>query len=131
VDDLIEGLVRLMDAPDDFTGPVNLGNPAEFTILDLAEQIIQLTGSRSKLRFLPLPSDDPTQRRPDIRLAKKRLRWEPSIAPNDGLLRTIAYFNRLLSEQMLKGNGEVETGHSPAVEPVPGLLKMPNAGATA
>ena len=131
VDDLIEGMMRLMDTPDDFTGPVNLGNPAEFTILDLAEQIIQLTGSRSKLRFLPLPSDDPTQRRPDIRLAKKRLGWEPRIAPKEGLLRTIAYFDRLLGEQMVKGNGEVETEHSSAVEPIPGLLKMPNAEAAA
>jgi UDP-glucuronate decarboxylase len=98
VDDLIDGLVRLMDTPDDFTGPVNMGNPQEFTIRELAERIVAMTGSRSKLAFEPLPSDDPLQRRPDISLAKSTLGWEPSTRLEDGLGKTIAYF-----EQRLRG----------------------------
>ena len=95
VDDLVEGLLRLMDSRDGFIGPVNIGNPVEFTILELAELVIELTGSRSKLVRLPLPSDDPTQRKPDISLARAELGWEPTIALRDGLVRTIDYFRAL------------------------------------
>jgi UDP-glucuronate decarboxylase len=98
VDDLIEGFVRLMSSPTDLTGPVNLGNPNEFTIRQLAELAIELTGSRSKLEFLPLPQDDPKQRQPDISLARKHLDWQPTIPLKDGLARTIAYFDKLLAE---------------------------------
>lgn len=97
VDDLIEVFVRLMDSPDDVTGPINTGNPGEFTILELAQKVIALTGSRSKLIHLPLPQDDPRQRKPDITLAKKHLAWEPRIKLEDGLKPTIAYFDRLVS----------------------------------
>ncbi len=96
VDDLIDGLIRLMDSDDDFTGPVNLGNPAEFTILQLAEKIIEITGSRSKLKFEPLPQDDPRQRRPDITLAGQKLQWKPLTPLEEGLQKTIAYFEKLL-----------------------------------
>jgi len=92
VDDLIDALVRLMATSDDFTGPVNLGNPQEFTILELARKVIASTGSRSELVFKPLPSDDPVQRQPDISLAKQMLQWEPVVALNEGLRRTISYF---------------------------------------
>lgn len=98
VDDLIEASVRLMDSPDEFTGPVNTGNPGEFTIKQLAEKVLELTGSTSKLSYKPLPSDDPTQRQPDITLARQKLDWEPVVKLDDGLKRTIAYFERLLSE---------------------------------
>ncbi len=96
VDDLIEGLVRLMNSPEGLTGPVNIGNPHEFTILKLAEIIIELTGSRSRIVFQPLPQDDPVQRRPDITLAKERLGWEPHTELLDGLQKTIAYFQTLV-----------------------------------
>jgi UDP-glucuronate decarboxylase len=96
VDDLIEGFLRLMNSADDFTGPVNLGNPGEFTIRELGETVIDLTGSSSKLVFKPLPSDDPTQRCPDIALAREKLGWEPTIPLKEGLVRTIAYFDQLL-----------------------------------
>jgi UDP-glucuronate decarboxylase len=92
VDDLIDGLVRLMNSPDDFTGPVNLGKPSEFTILELAERVIKMTGSRSKIVFQSLPGDDPQQRRPDISLAKDKLDWEPKVSLEAGLKKTIAYF---------------------------------------
>src|SRR5436190_2350270 len=92
VDDLIEAFVRLMATPDDFTGPVNLGNPEEFTILELARKVIANTGSRSEIVFKPLPSDDPMQRQPDISLARQMLQWEPAVALNEGLRRTISYF---------------------------------------
>ena len=98
VDDLIEGFIRLMDTREDFIGPVNLGNPGEFTILELAEKVIELTGSKSKLVFKPLPEDDPLQRQPDITLAKKELNWEPKIPLEKGLVKTINYFDQLLSE---------------------------------
>ena len=101
VDDLIDGIVRLMESPRDMTGPVNLGNPVEFTIKDLAELAIAMTGSKSELVFRPLPQDDPMQRQPDISLAKDRLGWEPSVPLRDGLARTIAYFDKLLSESDL------------------------------
>jgi len=99
VDDLIEGLVRMMNAPDAFTGPVNLGNPFEFSMLELAEAVIRLTGSRSEIVFRPLPQDDPLQRRPDISLAKKRLQWEPTIELDEGLEKTIEYFKEILTER--------------------------------
>ena len=92
VDDLIDALVRLMATSDDFTGPVNLGNPEEFTILELARKVIANTGSKSEIVFKPLPSDDPVQRQPDISLAKQMLQWEPVVALNEGLRRTISYF---------------------------------------
>ncbi len=96
VDDLVMGLMKLMNSPDDFTGPVNLGNPAEFSILELAEKIIQLTGSKSRICFKELPADDPKQRQPDISLAKEKLNWEPSVRMEDGLKKTINYFENLL-----------------------------------
>jgi UDP-glucuronate decarboxylase len=96
VDDLLEGMIRLMATRDDFTGPVNVGNPGEFTILELAEKVIRLTGSNSKLVFMPLPEDDPLQRQPDISLARKELGWEPKIALDEGLEKTIAYFKSVL-----------------------------------
>ena len=98
VDDLIEAFLRLMDTPDDFIGPVNTGNPSEFTIRELAELIIDLTGSNSRLINKPLPADDPMQRCPDITLAKAELGWEPKIALKDGLKKTIPYFQGLLSK---------------------------------
>jgi UDP-glucuronate decarboxylase len=97
VDDLIEAFVRLMSAPDSVTGPVNLGNPGEFTIRELAEKVIRLTNSKSRLIRKPLPADDPMQRQPDIRMAKRVLKWQPKVKLEDGLIRTIAYFDHLLS----------------------------------
>jgi UDP-glucuronate decarboxylase len=96
VDDLVEALVRLMNSPDDMTGPVNFGNPDEFSILELAEITIRLTNSRSEIIFNPLPQDDPLQRQPDISLAKKRLDWEPVVKLEDGLKQTISYFKSVL-----------------------------------
>jgi len=96
VSDLVEGLVRLMDAPKEVTGPLNLGNPKEMTIRELAEQVIQMTGAKSKLEEKPLPGDDPTQRCPDIGLAKKQLGWEPAVTLEDGLEKTIRYFKETL-----------------------------------
>ncbi len=98
VDDLIEAMLRMMDSPPDFTGPVNLGNPSEFTMLELAEKIITITGGRSKLCFKPLPEDDPRQRQPDISLAKKSLDWTPKVTLDDGLKETTAYFRRILGQ---------------------------------
>ena len=98
VDDLIEGLYRLMNSRDDFTGPVNIGNPEEFTILELAQKIIELTNSKSNIIFKELPQDDPKQRRPDITLAKTALQWEPKTKLEDGLKKTIKYFDKLLKE---------------------------------
>ena len=94
-DDLIEGIIRMMEGPDDFIGPVNLGNQAEFTMLELAELVLELTGSRSQLVYQPLPADDPTKRRPDITLAKKRLGWNPTVALRDGLASTIEWFRSI------------------------------------
>ena len=96
VDDLIEAMLRVMDTPAEFTGPVNLGNPGEFTMLELAECILRLTGSRSRIRFEPLPPDDPRQRRPDISLATSALGWQPQVPLEEGLVRTIDYFRRRL-----------------------------------
>jgi len=99
VDDLVEAMIRMM-ATENFTGPVNTGNPNEFTILELAQQVIKLTGSNSKIIFEPLPSDDPTQRQPDISLAKEKLNgWEPKIQLEEGLIKTIAYFKDLIENQ--------------------------------
>lgn len=99
VDDLVEGTVRMMNTRDSFIGPVNIGNPTEFTMLQLADEIINLTGSKSKITYLPLPDDDPMQRQPDIDLAKKELDgWEPKINLRDGLKSTISYFDTLLSQ---------------------------------
>jgi len=95
VDDLIEGMLRMMNSREDFTGPVNIGNPNEFTIKELAEKVIKLTGTRSKIIYEDLPSDDPMQRQPDISLAKKELNWEPHIQLEEGLKKTIAYFKQL------------------------------------
>lgn len=96
VDDLIEGLVRMMNSSADVTGPLNLGNPGEFTMLELAEKVLQLTRSKSKLIFMPLPQDDPRVRRPNISLARNKLGWEPSVQLEDGLKETIAYFSKVL-----------------------------------
>ena len=96
VDDLIEGMIRMMNSRDGFTGPVNIGNPGEFTMLELAQKIIDLTGSSSKIVFEPLPQDDPMQRRPVIDLAKRELSWEPTVNLEEGLKKTIAYFDDLL-----------------------------------
>ena len=100
VSDLIDGFVRMMATEDSFIGPVNLGNPEECTMLELAERVIEATGSRSKLVFSPLPKDDPMRRRPDIDLAKEKLGWSPAVSINDGLATTIAYFDELLSGQV-------------------------------
>ena len=97
VDDLIEGLIRLMDAPDTVTGPVNLGNPVEFTIRQLAEMVVKLTGSSSRFELRPLPTDDPMQRCPNIALAEKTLGWKPTVPLEEGLKRTIAYFREILA----------------------------------
>lgn len=101
VDDLVEGFVRLMGTSDDVTGPINLGNPGEFTMLQLAERVLALTGSSSKLVFRPLPQDDPKQRQPDITQAKAVLDWQPTIALDNGLEKTISYFDALLKEEPL------------------------------
>ena len=98
VDDLIEAMVRMMATPTGFTGPVNIGNPVEFTMLELAEKVIALTGSSSKLVFFPLPSDDPRQRKPDISLAQNALNWQPKVTLEEGLKSAIAYFSKLLQE---------------------------------
>ncbi|MCF6171751.1 MAG: SDR family oxidoreductase [Bacteroidales bacterium] len=99
IDDLLNGMIKMMGTDDTFTGPVNIGNPDEFTILELAERIIRLTGSKSKLVFEPLPADDPLQRQPDISLAREKLNWEPKVKLEEGLVKTIAYFEKLLGEQ--------------------------------
>jgi UDP-glucuronate decarboxylase len=97
VDDLIDGLIRLMESSDDVTGPINLGNPSEFTVRGLAETVIDLTGSNSKLVYRPLPTDDPKQRQPNIRRAEESLNWRPTLALREGLMKTIAYFDDLLA----------------------------------
>jgi len=96
VDELIDGFIRLMASPDEFTGPVNLGNPVEFTIKELAEKVIDMTSSKSRITYKPLPHDDPKQRQPDITLAKKELNWEPKIKLEEGLVKTIQYFETLI-----------------------------------
>ena len=99
VSDLVEGLRRLMDSPDEITGPINLGNPGEFTMMELAEAVIRLTGSASPMVFRPAPVDDPRQRQPDITKARGKLGWEPKVALEQGLIQTIAYFDKLLSKR--------------------------------
>jgi len=99
VDDLVEGIIRMMNNREDFVGPVNLGNPVEFTILELARKIIKLTDSKSNIVYSSLPKDDPKQRQPDIELAKKELKWEPKIQLDEGLKKTISYFERLLNNE--------------------------------
>ncbi|MGO9772172.1 MAG: UDP-glucuronic acid decarboxylase family protein [Roseiarcus sp.] len=109
VDDLVEGAIGLMRTPETFTGPVNIGNPGEFTILQLAEIVVEMTGSRSKIARQPLPQDDPRQRCPDISLAKQTLGWEPKVALRDGLARTISYFEELLSARAQSGHNQRPT----------------------
>lgn len=106
VDDLLEGMTRMMNSREEFIGPVNIGNPGEFTIKELAEKVIKLTNSASKLIYLPLPQDDPTQRQPNISLAKKELDgWEPKVELESGLKKTIAYFDNLLKKDLIKPYG--------------------------
>jgi UDP-glucuronate decarboxylase len=100
VDDLIGGLIRMMESPNGFTGPVNIGNPSEFSMNELAELVLELSGSKSKLVYRPLPPDDPRQRQPDITLAKQQLDWQPTVPLRDGLKHTIGYFDLLLSERV-------------------------------
>ena len=99
IDDMIDGLYRMMNSREDFLGPVNLGNPEEFTILDLAQKVIQKTNSESEIIFCPLPSDDPSKRKPDISLAKKELDWEPNVKLDEGLDKTIEYYSNLLNNK--------------------------------
>jgi UDP-glucuronate decarboxylase len=96
VDDLLNGMTRMMATDDSFTGPVNIGNPNEFTMLELAALIIELIGSKSKIVYRPLPCDDPKQRKPDIQLAKEKLNWEPQVKLREGLIKTIAYFEKVI-----------------------------------
>jgi UDP-glucuronate decarboxylase len=96
VDDLVEGIARTMETEDAFVGPINLGNPVEMPIRDLAEMIVDITGAKSRIEYLPLPKDDPKQRCPDIGLARSKLGWEPRVALREGLEKTIAYFEALL-----------------------------------
>ena len=116
VDDLVDGLVRLMDSPEEVTGPVNLGNEGEFTILELAQQVLELTGSRSKLVFQPLPKDDPRQRRPDLTMAREKLGWEPRVKLHEGLLKTILYFDQQLGAQKRTPAVRTKTVIHPAAE---------------
>lgn len=95
-EDLVDGFLRMMASPDDVIGPINLGNPVEFTIKELAEQVIRLTGTKSKLAFEPLPNDDPTQRKPDISKARNILGWEPEVKLQEGLIQTIEYFKNFV-----------------------------------
>ena len=97
VDDLIAGLIKLMDSPSEVTGPINIGNPDEFTIRQLAELVVEMTGSRSQISFQPLPTDDPRQRQPDITRARTQLAWEPSVKLREGLVKTIGYFEQRLT----------------------------------
>ncbi len=99
MDDLVDGLIRLMHSNDDVIGPVNLGNPSEFTIRELAETVVDLTGSKSKLVYRPLPTDDPKQRQPDISRAEELLDWRPTLALHEGLVKTIAYFENYLMQK--------------------------------
>ena len=96
VDDLLDGMLAMMNSPAEFVGPVNLGNPGEFSMLELAEKVLAMTGSKSKLTFMPLPADDPKQRQPDISLAKQKLDWEPKVSLEEGLIETVAYFRKLV-----------------------------------
>ena len=97
MDDLIDAMISMMETEDGFTGPVNIGNPAEFTMLELAELILKISGGKSKIVYQPLPSDDPKQRQPNIELAKNKLGWTPKVSLGDGLKETIDYFSKLLN----------------------------------
>jgi UDP-glucuronate decarboxylase len=108
VDDLVDGLVRLMNSHDNFTGPINLGNPNELTIIELAEKIIELTGSKSSIVFASLPEDDPKQRQPLIDLAKKQLGWEPTTKLEEGLRRTIEYFTQVVATATAESSGKLQ-----------------------
>lgn len=99
VDDLITGLIKMMNSPDEFVGPVNLGNPDEFSVLELAKKITEITGSKSKIVFRPLPQDDPLQRQPDISMAKEKLDWQPVIKLDEGLKKTVEYFDKILTNE--------------------------------
>ena len=112
VDDLIRGMERIMSTPDGFTGPVNLGNPEEHTILEFAERILELTGSRSRMVLCPLPADDPKQRNPDITLAKNVLQWSPTISLEEGLEKTIAYYQKSLYSYLFQNSVEEQLKHS-------------------
>ena len=101
MNDLVEAMIKMMDTEKGFTGPVNLGNPVEFTILELAEMIIRLVNSDSKIIFRELPEDDPLQRKPDISIAREKLNWNPLISLEDGLKKTIKYFSNIIQEQSL------------------------------
>jgi UDP-glucuronate decarboxylase len=128
VDDLIDGMFRMMNNQNGFTGPVNLGNPNEFTILELAEKVIRLTGSRSKIVFKPLPIDDPTQRRPAIELARQKLGWEPTIELEEGLRRTIEYFKVFVANDLHGGKPEINGGCVPdSMEVAPARLSRRTA----
>jgi len=111
VDDMVDSLIRFMKSPDDFTGPVNLGNPEEITILELAERILKLTGSRSEIIFKPPPADDPERRQPDITLSKEKLGWTPKVSLEEGLLKTITYFDDLLNTGYEQNNFGYERTH--------------------
>src|SRR5882672_9173156 len=102
VDDLIEGMMRMMNGPDSFIGPINIGNPGEFTMMELAQLVLEMTGSKAKITHLPRPKDDPSQRRPDITLAKKNLNWEPKVALKEGLSKTIDFFRTIDLKQYRK-----------------------------
>jgi len=102
VDDLIDGIMRMMNGPDSFIGPVNIGNPGEFTMLDLAQLVLEMTGSKAKIAYMPRPKDDPSQRRPDINLAKKHLGWEPKVSLKEGLSKTIDFFRTIDLKQYRK-----------------------------
>ena len=115
VDDLVEGFLRLMATPKEITGPINLGNPGEFSMLELANLVVEMTGSRSKLEHRPLPQDDPKQRRPDITLAKKHLDWQPTIPLREGLKPTIGYFDKLLSGRT---NADPRLAQTPTAAPL-------------
>jgi UDP-glucuronate decarboxylase len=120
VDDLLDGLMRLMASPDSVCGPINLGNPTEYTIVQLATRIIEMTGSRSRIVYRPIPTDDPRQRRPDISKAKELLKWEPRMPLQEGLLRTIAYFEKLLESNSDRSriiNTEPAYTTSPVISP--------------
>jgi UDP-glucuronate decarboxylase len=97
IDDLVEGLIRMMNSPDDVTGPINLGNPGEFTIAELADLVIAQTGTKSRIEYLPLPQDDPVRRQPNIMRARELLGWEPTVPLADGLARTVEYFRTSLA----------------------------------
>lgn len=97
---MIDGMIRLMNTSDNFTGPVNLGNPSEISILELAEKVLKITNSRSKIVFKPLPHDDPVRRCPDITVAKEKLSWQPKVSLGEGLEKTVEYFKRVLSRDL-------------------------------